>query len=75
MNIPVKVIDSRTQKAYTGSLTTPLALGKPARVRLPDGKHELYIVDLKRFLYVGNRYYLVDKNGIKFTLIDLDNAA
>jgi len=73
MKEPVKLIDSRNQKVYEGYLTTMIQLGHPVKIALPDGKHEFVITPLQRFLHVGNHYWLIDKSGIKFTLIH--NAA
>jgi hypothetical protein len=64
-----KLIDSRNQKVYTGRLTTGITVGQPVKVLLADGKHEFHIASIRRCLYVGTKYYLVDGNGIRFTIV------
>ena len=66
----VKVIDSRDKKEYVGNLTTSIQIGSPAKVLLADGQHELCIVNVKGWLHGStNKYYIVDGNGIRFTMI------
>jgi len=69
MSTQVKLVDSRNNKVYVGPLTTTIEVGKPVKVALPDGKNEFHVATLRRFMHVGNKYWLIDKNGIKFILI------
>jgi hypothetical protein len=65
-----KVIDSRDKKEYVGVLRTGIQIGMPAIVALADGKHELNVVNVKGWLHgSGNKYYVIDGNGIRFTFI------
>lgn len=64
-----KLIDSRNGKEYAGILRTSICVGQPIIVLLADGKHEFKITSIRRCLYVGNRYYIHDQQGIKFTII------
>lgn len=64
-----KLIDSRTKKTYTGKLATNITIGLPIKVLLADGKNEFHILNIKRCMCVGPKYYIIDKNDIRFTLI------
>lgn len=65
----VKVTDSRDNKVYVGKLTTNIQIGQPIEVLLADGKHELHITNILRCLSSDGKYYIVDGDGIKFTLL------
>ncbi len=64
-----KLIDSRGNKEYTGALLGSIAIGNPIKILLSNGTHEFHISKIKRCLSVGNRYYIIDAQGIRFTLI------
>lgn len=66
----VKVIDPRNKKEYAGDLRTGIQIGSSAIVTLTGGQHELHIVNVKGWLHgSSNKYYVVDGNGIRFTMI------
>jgi hypothetical protein len=65
----LKLIDSRNSREYAGALKSSIAIGQPIKILLSNGTHEFHISSIRRCLTVGNKYYVVDNQGIRFTLI------
>jgi hypothetical protein len=49
-----------------------LKIGKPAIIELTGGKLIFHIIAIRRFLSIGNTYWIIDEDGIKFKIFVLN---